>query len=142
MHATMRAYSQRTIAFMGSFLPQYARDWKIDFASFRPIEEAGRKVSHRSRNDLIHVDSFPSRPSHGDRLLRIFTNIHPERLRIWVTSDPFEPLAWQYAGKAGLPRRPNGLTRFKSQALRSRRSVCRSSIGRPTISSCSGSIIT
>jgi hypothetical protein len=103
---------------MASFLPSYARDWKIDFASFRPIEEAGRKVALRSRNDLIHVDSFPSRPSHGDRLLRIFTNLHPDRARIWVTSDPFEQLAWQYAGKAGLPHPPGGLAKLRSKALR------------------------
>jgi hypothetical protein len=118
MHATMRAYSTRAIDFMSTFLPGYAGAWKIDFASFRPIEEAGRKVSHRSRNDLIHVDSFPSRPSHGDRLLRIFTNIHPDRSRIWVTSDPFEQLAWQYAGKAGLPHPPGGLSKLRSKALR------------------------
>jgi hypothetical protein len=117
MHRTMKGYSTRAIAFMESFLSRYARDWKVDFASFRPIEEAGRKVSLRSRNDLIHVDSFPSRPSHGDRLLRIFTNIHPDRSRVWVTSDPFEQLAWQYAGKAGLPHPPTGLSRLRSKAL-------------------------
>lgn len=117
MHATMRAYSTRAIAFMSTFLGRYARDWKVDFASFRPIEEAGRKVAHRSRNDLIHVDSFPSRPSHGDRLLRVFTNIHPDRSRVWVTSDPFERLAWQYAGKAGLPHPPGGLSKLRSKAL-------------------------
>ncbi|MDR3634771.1 MAG: Kdo hydroxylase family protein [Isosphaeraceae bacterium] len=118
VHGVMRDYSQRAIAFMASFLSRYARDWKVDYASFRPIEEQGRNVSHRSRNDLIHVDSFPSRPSHGDRLLRIFTNINPERPRIWVTSDSFETLAWQYAGKARLPRRPSPLRAIGSRALR------------------------
>ncbi len=118
MHQTMRAYSTSAIAFMSSFLSRYAHNWKIDFASFRSIEEAGRKVALRSRNDLIHIDSFPSRPSHGDRLLRIFTNINPERPRIWVTSDPFEQLAWRYAGKAGLPHPPGGLAKLRSKALR------------------------
>ncbi len=118
MHRTMRGYSTRAVAFMASFLSRYAHDWRVDFASFRPIEEAGRKVSLRSRNDLIHIDSFPSRPSHGDRLLRIFTNIHPERARVWVTSDPFEQLAWRYAGKAGLPHPPGGLAKLRSKALR------------------------
>jgi hypothetical protein len=118
MHQTMRAYSARAVAFMASFLSRYAIDWKVDYASFRPIEEEGRKVALRSRNDLIHIDSFPSRPSHGDRLLRIFTNLHPERARVWVTSDPFEQLAWRYAGKAGLPHPPGGLARLRSRALR------------------------
>jgi hypothetical protein len=118
MHKVMRGYSERAIAFMASFLPQYAKDWKVDFASFRPIEENGRKVALRSRNDLIHIDSFPSRPSHGDRLLRIFTNINPDRPRTWVTSDNFEQLAWRYAGKARLPHPPTALTKFRSHALR------------------------
>ena len=117
-HEIMRAFSQKAIAFVASFLPDYARDWKVDFASFRPIEEKGRDLSLRSRNDLIHVDSFPSRPSHGDRLLRIFTNINPMRPRVWVTSDSFEQLAWQYAAKAGLPHPPTALSKVRSQALR------------------------
>ena len=42
-HKVLRDYSQKAIAFMARFFPSYARDWKIDFASFRPIEEEGRK---------------------------------------------------------------------------------------------------
>jgi hypothetical protein len=116
-HEIMRAYSERAIAFMESFLTRYAGDWKVDFASFRSIEEEGRKVAQRSRNDLIHIDNFPSRPSHGDRLLRIFTNINPERPRVWVTSESFEPLAWRYAGKAGLPSPLTRWNRLRGRAL-------------------------
>ena len=102
----MRGYSQRAIAFMATFLERYAASWRIDFASFRPIEEAGRQVALHSRNDLLHFDSFPTRPSHGDRLLRIFTNIHQERARVWITSDHFEALAGQFADRIGLYRKP------------------------------------
>jgi hypothetical protein len=119
MHEVMRDYSRRAIDFVAGFLPRYARDWKIDFASFRPNEEQGRRISHRARNDLIHVDSFPSRPSHGDRLLRIFTNIHPTRARVWVTSDNFERLAMTYARPAGLPSSRQGpLDRARRRAIR------------------------
>ena len=130
-HAVMRSYSQKAVAFVARFFPHYAKDWKVDFASFRPIEEHGRKVSHRSRNDLIHVDNFPSRPSHGDRLLRIFTNINPDRPRVWVTSDPFERLAWQYGGKAGLPHPPTPLSRLKRGALRALSGVGLPVVDRP-----------
>jgi hypothetical protein len=109
VHQIMRDYSRRAIELVAAFLPRYACDWKIDFASFRPNEEQGRRIAHRSRNDLIHVDSFPSRPSHGDRLLRIFTNIHPDRPRVWVTSDNFETLARVYGPRAGFPARPTDL---------------------------------
>lgn len=102
-HEVMRRYSRSAIAFMTAFLPRYAGAWKIDYASFRPHEEQGRKIARRARNDLIHVDSFPTRPSYGDRLLRIFTNINPERPRIWATSDNFAALARVYARRAGLP---------------------------------------
>jgi hypothetical protein len=109
VHQIMRGYSQRAIAIMGSFLKKYADHWKIDFASFRPIEESGRQVSLHSRNDLLHFDSFPTRPSHGDRLLRIFTNIHPERARVWITTDHFGDLASEFADRVGLRRKPNAL---------------------------------
>lgn len=119
MHEIMRTFSRRAIEFVGSFLPRYAEDWKIDFASYRPNEEQGRKISRRSRNDLIHVDSFPSRPSHGDRLLRIFMNIHPDRPRVWVTSDHFEALAETHARRAGLDSfRPGSLSDLHGQTLR------------------------
>ena len=109
VHEVMRAFSQRAIGFMGAFLSRYASQWKIDFASFRPMEEAGRQVALHSRNDLLHFDSFPTRPSHGDRLLRIFTNIHPERERVWVTTDHFEALAGQFAERVGLHQKPSAI---------------------------------
>ncbi len=118
VHDIMRGYSQRAIAFMSTFLNRYAGSWKIDFASFRPIEESGRQVSLHSRNDLLHFDSFPTRPSHGDRLLRIFTNIHPERARIWLTADHFESLAGQFADRIGLHRKPGALEHWKHMTLR------------------------
>ena len=106
-HEIMRAFSTRSIAFMASLLKKYTSDWKIDYASFRPIEEEGRKAALHARNDLLHFDSFPTRPSHGDRLLRIFVNINPEQPRVWLTSDHFEALAPQFAGKIGLTRSPS-----------------------------------
>lgn len=118
VHEIMRGYSQRAIAFMSTLLNQYASTWKIDFASFRPIEESGRKASLHSRNDLLHFDSFPTRPSHGDRLLRIFTNIHPERPRVWVTTDHFEALAGQFAERIGLHRKPGALETCKHLTVR------------------------
>src|SRR5262245_299908 len=62
VHAIMRGFSQRAIEFMATFLKHYAATWKVDFASFRPIEESGRRVALHSRNDLLHFDSFPTRP--------------------------------------------------------------------------------
>lgn len=99
----MRRYSRAAVSFAAGLPPRYAGDWKIDYAGFRPNEEQGRKLARRARNDLIHVDSFPTRPSNGDRRLRFFTNINLDRPRIWATSDHFAALARAHARPAGLP---------------------------------------
>lgn len=50
----------------------------------------------------MHIDAFPTRPTHGDRILRLFTNIHPTRDRVWGTADTFQAIAEEYAVDAGL----------------------------------------
>jgi len=98
----MRNYSPAVIGFTSQLLPQYASHWKLDYASFRPLEEEGRNLPLNKRNDLLHTDAFPSRPTEGDLILRVFTNIHPSKTRNWVTTDPFPALAREYAQDAGL----------------------------------------
>ncbi len=100
----LREYSSRVVQFTADLLPQYAASWKLDYASFRPLEEQGRDLPLNKRNDLIHTDAFPSRPTNGDLILRVFTNIHPSKTRNWVTTDPFRLLAARYAQHAGLHR--------------------------------------
>jgi hypothetical protein len=74
------------------------------------------------RNDLIHTDAFPSRPTNGDLILRIFTNIHPDKPRVWITSEPFRVVAERYARDAGLEelaaQAVSPLNRFRNQLLR------------------------
>ncbi len=140
VHAIMRDYSRRAIAFMLTLLNRYAAAWKVDYASFRPIEEEGRQVSLHSRNDLLHFDSFPTRPSHGDRLLRIFTNIHPERggsgsrpmrSRPWPAGSP--------TGSACTAGRARWRPASTWPSAPRRGWACRSSTGRRTTGTCSGS---
>lgn len=100
----MREYSKRALAFMARILPAYARAWKVDYASFRSIEERGRELPLTKRNDLLHVDAFPTRPVFGNLILRCFTNVNPEQPREWITSDPFAILAAEQANKGGLDR--------------------------------------
>jgi hypothetical protein len=93
LRTVMRSYSDRCTRHLSALLPRYAAEWKIDFASFRPQEEAGRQIRQRARNDLLHVDSFPTRPTNGDRILRFFSNINPSSPRVWLTGETFEELA-------------------------------------------------
>jgi hypothetical protein len=103
LRAVMRSYSERALAFLWELLPRYMEKARVDFASFRPQEEEGRDLPTKKRNDLLHVDAFPTRPTRGDMILRFFTNIHQTKPRVWMTSDPFGALAPRYASDAGLP---------------------------------------
>ena len=97
LRSIMRGYSQAVEAFLGDFLLPYGRRWQKDYASFRPQEEQSRDLPLRKRNDLLHTDAFPTRPTHGARILRFFNNIHPSRTRDWVVGDAFASLVPRYA---------------------------------------------
>jgi len=104
LHDIMHRYSANVTVFLADFLRPYAGKFVLDFASFRPLEEQGRNLPTHRRNDLLHVDSFPTRPTQGARILRIFNNINPSEPRIWLTGEPFHQLAPRYARDAGLLR--------------------------------------
>ena len=89
LHSVMRRYSASVESFLADFLAPYQRRWRLDYASFRPLEEESRDLPVRRRNDLLHTDAFPTRPTRGWRILRFFHNIHPTRTRDWVVGDPF-----------------------------------------------------
>jgi hypothetical protein len=101
----LAAFSRTTTEWMARTLPRYAAGWHLDRVSYRPEEEATRRLRHTARNDLLHVDAFPGRPSQGRRILRAFANVNPSEPRIWVTSDPFAKLLARYGEQAGLPGR-------------------------------------
>lgn len=98
----MDAYSRNVADWLRRFLRPYAGGWQLDFASFRSIEEEGRNMPVHKRNDLLHVDAFPTRPTNGRRILRVFTNLNPSQPRVWLTSDPFDVWAKEYGKSAGL----------------------------------------
>ena len=104
LRSIMEHYSAEVTRFVADFLKPYAGGIDLDFASFRPLEEKGRDLPFKKRNDLLHVDSFPTRPTKGARILRVFTNINPHQSRIWNVAEPFDLLAKRYAQKADLPK--------------------------------------
>jgi hypothetical protein len=99
----MRTFATAAQQWLGSLLPRYARDWHVDRATYRPEEEATRKLRLTARNDLLHVDAFPSRPTQGQRILRLYVNIHQTEPRIWLTSETFDKLLARYGAEVGLP---------------------------------------
>lgn len=104
LKAILREYVTAATRFVDMFLRPYRGNYRLDFASYRPVEEQGRDLALHKRNDLLHVDAFPSRPTAGGRILRVFTNLNPTRVRSWVTGEPFVSLAQRYALQAGLEK--------------------------------------
>jgi hypothetical protein len=123
--------SERLAAILGRFagtvaewlaerLPEYAEFWQPDRATLRTEEEAIRHLRHDARDDLLHVDHFPDRPSAGRRLLRLFVNINPTEPRVWITSEKFEALLARFRERHRVPARaaeewlapPTGLQRL------------------------------
>jgi hypothetical protein len=116
----LAAFSAEATAWLSEVLPGYARGWQHDRVSFRPEEEATRRLRLTARNDLLHVDAFPNRPTNGKRLLRVFVNLNPVDPRVWMTSEPFPVLFARYAKQAGLPGeyRPGPLAHLKESMAR------------------------
>lgn len=104
IRSIFRDYTAQILEFAAHFLLPYSGRWIVDFASFRPIEEERRNLPLHKRNDLLHVDAFPTRPTRGGRILRIFTNLNPSKPRVWNTTEDFESLARAHAERAGLPQ--------------------------------------
>jgi hypothetical protein len=110
LRAIMRRYSASVVGFLTTFLAPYGQRWQLDYASCRPVEEAGRDMPLHRRNDLLHTDAFPTRPTRGRRILRFFHNIHPSRTRDWALGEPFSCIVQKFApGRLHLPQ-PDGAT--------------------------------
>jgi 3-deoxy-D-manno-octulosonic acid hydroxylase-like protein len=103
LRSLLAQFSHNVTTWLATVLPAYAETWHLDRVSYRPEEEATRHVRVTARNDLLHIDSFPTRPTHGRRILRCFANINPDEPRVWVTTDPFPRLLERYGAQLGLP---------------------------------------
>ena len=115
----LAVFSQNATCWLASQLPRYMPGCRLDRVSFRPEDEATRRLRLKARNDLLHVDAFPSRPTNGQRILRLFVNINPTEPRVWATSDSFSRLLERFGQAAGLPttQGPAWTRRLSNQLL-------------------------
>jgi hypothetical protein len=103
--AVMNRYGEQATSLLLALAPGYEAGLVRARASYRPAEVAGRTLSWRKDDSRLHVDAFPSRPSRGRRILRIFSNVDPDGgPRRWRLGEPF----WQHAARF-LPRARRGL---------------------------------
>jgi hypothetical protein len=106
LRALMDRFAAATRELLAALLPSYAGGLHQAKTSLRPVEVAGRQQSWRKDDTRLHVDSFPSQPSRGKRILRVFTNVNPDgRPRVWKVGEPFEAVARKFwpALRAPLP---------------------------------------
>jgi hypothetical protein len=97
-------FSRRAAALVQVLLPVYRGHIAHGRASFRPVEIAGRQTSWRKDDTRLHIDAFPATPVHGRRILRVFTNVNPERRpRTWRVGEPFEAVARRFATRLRIP---------------------------------------
>jgi len=97
LQAMLSRYAASTRSLLDALLPAYRSALQQAKTSFRPVEISGRKTSWRKDDTRLHVDSFPSSPNQGKRILRVFTNINPDGVpRVWKLGAPFEDVARRF----------------------------------------------
>ncbi len=93
-------YYESARALVQMLLPNYANALETGRTSFRPSEIACRRLSSKKDDTRLHVDAFPSTPTAGKRILRVFTNVNPDgQGRDWRLGEPFEEVVRAFAGR-------------------------------------------
>ncbi len=100
----LQRYYNQASELLQALCPGYSQRLTPGFTSFRPAEIAGRTTSWRHDDTRLHVDAFPSRPMQGLRILRVFTNVHPQRPRVWRVGEKFEQAAANFLPGIKPPR--------------------------------------
>lgn len=91
--AMVKRFADNAASLVSTLFPRYAPYVKRARTSFRPQPAVGRDVSWRKDDSRLHVDAFPSRPNHGERILRVFSNVNPTQPRVWRVGESFEKMA-------------------------------------------------
>jgi hypothetical protein len=100
----MARYARLARRLVDALVPAYRGHLTEGRASFRPVQVVGRRSSWRKDDQRLHTDAYPSRPTRGARILRVFSNVNPDgEARVWRVGEPFDAVA-----RAFLPalRRP------------------------------------
>jgi len=80
--------------------PAFGPHLQFGRTSFRPRAIDAAPLSARKDDRRLHADAFPSRPTGGQRILRVFSNISPVgEPRVWQVGEPFEDYARRWIGE-------------------------------------------
>jgi hypothetical protein len=107
-----------------NLLPRYDKGLEQARTSYRPVQVAGRPTSWRKDDTRLHVDSFPSSPTRGKRILRVFANLHPQgQTRDWRIGEPFEDMARRFVRSIPAPIWGSSVALNLLRVTKSRRSA-------------------
>lgn len=99
--AMISRFRIQACALIDGLAPSYKPALRLAPTSFRPSQVASRVQSWRADDRRLHVDAFPSRPNHGERILRVFTNLNPAgEPRVWRVGESFEAIAQRFVPRA------------------------------------------
>lgn len=107
-----------------TLLPGYGERLTTRRTSFRPGAVETRVLSPRRDDRRLHVDAFPANPTGGQRILRVFSNIHPDGVaRVWQVGElDFERFAQPYVHRlSGGPSLPAAWAMAQLRLTRGRR---------------------
>ncbi len=95
LSAMIERFGRQAQQLVAALFPHYVPHLQFGNTSFRPFEIAGRPPkSFRKDDTRLHPDAFPSNPTGGARLLRVFTNVNTEGTpRVWRVGEPFPDMA-------------------------------------------------
>lgn len=111
--ALLRRYEACALGLLGALFPGYVGAMQAAGTSFRPRPTGanGKPLSWRKDDRRLHIDAFPSNPTRGVRLLRVFSNIGSEA-RVWRVGEPFADMAQRFL--PGIPSPLAGYARLLS----------------------------
>lgn len=97
LRAMIQRYADQSLQLVSALFPDYVPNLVTANTSLRPFEVEGRVSSYRKDDKRLHTDAFPSNPTQGTRLLRVFNNVNPHgKPRVWRVGEPFEVMAAKY----------------------------------------------
>ena len=93
-------YRQLALSLVDGLFPHYRGALRAAPTSFRPKQVETRTQSVHADDRRMHFDAFATRPTYGERILRVFTNLNPNgQPRVWRVGEPFETVAKRYLPK-------------------------------------------
>ena len=104
IRAMLLRYAKHSEQLITALLPNYLPHLQRAGTSFRPFEVERRETSWRKDDTRLHADSFPSNPTRGVRLLRVFTNVSLDgKPRVWRVGEPFARFAAKFLPRTNMP---------------------------------------